>query len=716
MDNRGKFSSVATNPCAADESATGGNHPGLEELLEENTDLLAGITRPGDTAIRIRRRNCNRWVLTLAAADQRGLLSLVAGLLTAWGVSIDGGRLTTRRDPPAPAAGKTNPAPLAKILDIFEVTTGREDQDEAFWTSFADEFKGLIAKTAEGELDSARQGIIDRICAVMKNRPRHAKTLLPVSIRFDNDLSPQMTALHLRSADTPGFLFSFANALAMLEIQIEGADIRTVGEEVQDTFWIQDIQRRKITDPEKLQQIRAACALIKQFTHLLPQSANPGLALRQFGDLVNQVLFQSDWVRDLGSIRSQRVLNNIAALMGVSRFLWEDFLRMQYENLFPMISDPAVLDTCSTREELQRDLRKELAATDDEEEQVTILNSFKDRHMFRIDLQHITHHIGDSRFATELSDLAEVVVEEIAALCYSNLEKRYGQPLREDGRPCRWSVLAVGKFGGREMGFASDIELLFVYETCGQSAKEKSIDNATFFEKLVRLFLRSLKARREGIFHIDLRLRPHGEKGSLASSLDAFKKYYADTGPAFQFERMALVKLRPVAGDAGLGQRIMALRDAFVYSGKPLDIANILHLRRRQREEAVTTATTNVKFGRGGLVDLEYFIQAKQIEYGAADPALRITHTMTALEKLRETGVINPEQAEQIHRAYRCLRRLIDALRVVRGSARDLTVPATDSADFDYLARRLGYEKNTELEKELRWSMELGAKLWDERP
>jgi glutamate-ammonia-ligase adenylyltransferase len=712
MDDGREFPHPPTAPFPAEESPEGARLS-IPELLERDRDLLTGIARPGDVDLRVRRRQGNQWRLTIAAADQRGLLSLIAGLLAARGIGIEYGHLTSRRDPPAPDQGKPPFPALAKLLDIFDVTAPACRDESGFWSSFAGELRELVEKAARGEMTAARQGIIDRICAHMKKRSHRSRTLLPVSIRFDNDTSEEMTILHLRSEDTPGFLFSFANALAMLEINIETAEIRTLGDEVCDTFWIQDGQRRKITETEKLQQLRAACALIKQFTYLLPQSADPGLALRQFGDLVGQVLFQPEWVRDLVSMRSQKVLNNIAALMGVSRFLWEDFLRMQYENLFPMLSDPRVLDACPSRQELVAELKAELAASEDEEEQVAILNSFKDRHMFRIDLQHITHRIGDIRFSMALSDLAEVVVAEVAGLCFRSLGKRHGRPRQEDQSPCRWSILAAGKFGGREMGFASDIELLFVYEAPGQSDGEKSIDNGSFFEKLVRLFLRDLKARREGIFHIDLRLRPHGEKGSLASSLPAFRTYYCDSGPAYQFERMALVKLRPVAGDPELGQELMAIRDAFVYSGKPLDMGNILHLRGRQMEESVAVGALNVKYSRGGLVDLEYFIQAQQIEQGATRPALRVANTTAALEKLTEAGVIGDQQAAQIHRAYRCLRRLIDALRAVRGNALDLTVPPADSPGFEYLARRLGYGKNTDLEKELKWSMELGAGLWD---
>ncbi|MBN1141470.1 MAG: hypothetical protein JXB25_06725, partial [Deltaproteobacteria bacterium] len=412
MDDRDRAASILLPP----ERGRHGENPdgsAIPAQLEGDEELLSRIARPEDVEIRVRPAADGRWLLTIAGADQRGLLSLVAGLLTASGIVILYGRMTTRRG----RATQPGSPGLVKILDLFEVETQEAADNAAFWPSFAAELKALAGKAAHGELDNARQGIIDRICAVMKRHQSPAKTLLPVSIRFDNDSSETMTVLHLHSEDTPGFLFSFANALAMLEINIESAEVVTSGGEVRDTFWVQDLGRRKITSPEKLQQLRAACALIKQFTYLLPRSANPGLALRQFGDLVNQMLFQPEWVHDLGSIRSHRVLNNIAALMGVSRFLWEDFLRMQYENLFPMISDPTLLEKSLGREDFLAELGAELEAVSGDEERVAVLNSFKDRHMFRIDLQHITHHIGDIRFSTELSELAEVVVEQMALLC-----------------------------------------------------------------------------------------------------------------------------------------------------------------------------------------------------------------------------------------------------------------------------------------------------------
>ncbi len=139
---------------------------------------------------------------------------------------------------------------------------------------------------------------------------------------------------------------------------------------------------------------------------------------------------------------------------------------------------------------------------------------------------------------------------------------------------------------------------------------------------MVCLFLKIFEAPKEGIFEIDLRLRPYGKDGLLASSLDAFRTYYSPTGPARQFERMALVKLRSIAGDKDFGTEVLGIRDAYVYSDRILDFDNIIHLRKRQATELVQSDTLNAKYSPGGLVDLEYFVQARQIECGL-DTAFR---------------------------------------------------------------------------------------------
>ena len=540
-----------------------------------------------------------------------------------------------------------------------------------------------------------------------------ASACTPWPWEVSNDASPDYTQVSIRSADTVGFLYTFTNALAVLNVNVEQAEIRTVGGETRDVFLVTGRDGGKITGEEQLREVRVAAALIKQFTQLLPSSPNPAMALRQFNSLTQQMLSRPDWSSGLRDLESATVMGTLAQLMGVSEFLWEDFLRMQYEELFPVVVDLPSLDEHRTAEQLEQDLDSGLSHIESHAEMVDVLNRFKDREMFRIDLRHITGRIGFREFAMELTALGEVAVRAAADIAYRLRAEQYGEPLLADGRTCSWCICALGKFGGREMGFGSDVELIFVYEGEGNTAGREPVTNARFFAEFVRSFLGALKTKREGIFEVDMRLRPHGNAGALACSLDGFRDYYSESGQARQFERMALVRLRPVAGDAELNERVTAARDAFVYTGAPLDIENVRHLRGRQADELVQRGALNAKYSRGGLTDVEYFVQAWQVAEGRADESLRVTNTLDGIAGLADGGYVTREQAGEMEETYGFLRRLIDALRVVRGHAKDLTVPAVDSREFAYLVRRLRFESAEELRDAIAENMAAAERLWE---
>ena len=255
-------------------------------------------------------------------------------------------------------------------------------------------------------------------------------------------------------------------------------------------------------------------------------------------------------------------------------------------------------------------------------------------------------------------------------------------------------MLALGKAGGRELGFASDIELMFVYAGPGKTTGPEVISAAEFFVTLVEDFTHMIEAKRQGIFEIDLRLRPFGRSGPLAVSLAAFENYFAQTGAAYPYERQALVKLRAIAGDAALGQRVIELRDQFVYSSQPFDLSAMRAMREKQLLKLDQPGTFNAKLSAGGLVDCEYLVQGLQISFGHEHPSLRTTNTVEAIDALFAAGFVSSSEHEQLQSAYGFLRRIIDALRMVRGDARDLTVPAATSDEFASLARRLSYGGN----------------------
>ena len=685
----------------------------LAAVQQKHLEMLRSLAAPRDVVIDIVPAAANAWTVTICAADRLGMLSIIAGLFTTYHIDIQSAYIFTvavpRASQPrrAPTYSTEQRRPTGAVatrrqtLDIFNVRT-EDSTNIGMWERFRTE----LAELAEKDPENARSKVIDGVSAALGSIAHSGTNLYPMSIEITNEEQASYTRLDIRSQDLEGFLFAFTNALAGSTFNIDRAFIETVGTEAHDTFWITDRMGKPVTSEQRIYELRMVTALVKEFTYLLPRSPNPGQALRQFRELVLQMLEKPEWAGQLANLESSEVLQTLANLMGVSRFLWEDFLRLQHENLYPVLVDVPSLAGAASKEQLQRALADRIASCATTDERVAELNAFKDREMFRIDLRHITNRIPFPTFSAELTDLAEVVVEQAGSIAHQSLWEN-GHAMPADWR---WSICGLGKFGGRELGFGSDIELLFVHQGPDNSDNTNA---SLYFEEFVRVFQSCIQVRQNGIFEIDLRLRPYGRSGSLAVTLDKFRTYYSPDGPAQQFERLALVKLRPVAGDPALGDAVVEAHDAFVYSGEQLDIENIRHLRQRQAAELVPRGEVNAKYSAGGLVDVEYYVQAQQIIAGHAEAVVRATNTLDAVYLLAACGHMSIEQAEMLRECYGFLRQLIDALRVVRGNAKDLNIPAADSSEFAYLAHQLRFDSTTALQAMIADRMGVARGLWD---
>jgi glutamate-ammonia-ligase adenylyltransferase len=305
--------------------------------------------------------------------------------------------------------------------------------------------------------------------------------------------------------------------------------------------------------------------------------------------------------------------------------------------------------------------------------------------VFLIDAAHIVQRDAAlTDFSYALTDLGDVVLQETANVCYAELVARTSGAGGPRGAASASAIFGLGKFGGREMGYASDFELLFIHADA---------ERAAFFESFARLVVDFIEARSHGIFHIDLRLRPYGEAGTWSNSFDQFAKYYSAGGDASPFERQALIKLRWVAGDPDLGRRVEAHRNEFSYSTAPWNWADAMELRRRQMLELVKPGQINVKYSAGGIIDVEYAVQYLQLINGAEHSRIRLANTLDALDGLRQLQIVRETDYSTLHKGYFFLRNLIDGLRIVRGDATDLVLPAETSDEFKSLARRLGYRE-----------------------
>ncbi|QDT16494.1 [protein-PII] uridylyltransferase family protein [Alienimonas californiensis] len=688
------------------------------DQIADHAGLLGGLTLDRPVALRAQplpedaaepllseESRASGVALTVACFDQRGDFAAVCGLLFARGWDIGTADVFCES-----TLGTSEGRGVIMTFTLYRAEGANGETPS--WKEFGEELGELLRASRRGEARSARADLAALVATAVRpaaaERPGSALPAPPppMTLDLDNAAAEDCTVLRVRAADQPGLLYGLTNALALFGMDLRRVAVRTRGGEAADVLHLTDRRGLKITDDRRLAELKAATALVGQFTHLLPYSPDPRRALTNFSEMLESLFRRDDWVEEVSRLGRSEALTAVAGVLGVSDFLWHDFLRLQHENLFPIVASPEELDRRRTRAELEEELAAELAAppgTGESPRQAARrrLNRFKDRAMFRTDMRHILGKTksggvaGFSAFAEELTDIAEVVLSAAVRLALESLVADYGEPRNAEGVPVPVAVCALGKCGGRELGFASDVELLVVYAEGGDTAggARGRIGVSEFYNKLVKRLKDSVEAKREGIFELDFRLRPYGQAGAAAVRKDTFAEYFGPGGAAWPYERQALIKLRPIAGDEAFGREILALRDALIFGGRSADRAAVLAMREKQLRQLVTPGTVNAKLSPGALVDVEYLVQILQWEYGGDDTELRTPGTLAALTALHVGGHLSTPDHDELRDAYGFLRGLINALRVVRGNAKDLTVPPAGTEEFAFLARRLGYTR-----------------------
>jgi [glutamine synthetase] adenylyltransferase / [glutamine synthetase]-adenylyl-L-tyrosine phosphorylase len=648
------------------------------EDIATHIRMSAGLDSKHRIDVRVtpRRSGSGEFDIIIVGFDYLSAFSIFCGLLSSFGLDIRAGNIYSF------ARSQASRATPRKIVDVFRVGLKEgEVFDEPKQREFEQELQTLAELLATGSTDQARERLNRFLTERIERMNEPLSGLVyPIQIRFDNALAPEWTVMEAQSKDTFALLYAISNALAMQGIYIHKVKIRSVDDEARDHFFISDRWSRKIEDPAQQERLRTAVAMIKQFTRFLPEAPDPGLAMRHFDQFLDKMAdekFQDDV---MSFLERPQGMNLLAHLLGSSDYLWHDFLGVHLKDSLPFLkrladdgSDGRPLPDFQS---LQSDLRQRLDQAKTLEEQKGALNRFKDEQVFSIDVQHLLNPGADPvDFSRALTRLAEVVLAAAIEMCTAD------SPL-----PGAFAVCGLGKFGGAEMGYASDLELMFVHEE-PEGARTFS------FESLARQVIECIETRRNGTFQVDLRLRPYGDAGAWSTPLDEFKRYYSPGGAAAPFERQALIKLRWVAGDEALGRRVEAHRDSFTYGGAAWDAENALHLRRRQMRELVKGGEINVKYSAGGIIDIEYAVQYLQLLHGKDHVELRVPNTLDALDALRRLQIVSPAEYDVLRPGYVFLRNLIDALRVVRDEASDLILPQQASEEFKALARRLGYRE-----------------------
>ena len=388
----------------------------------------------------------------------------------------------------------------------------------------------------------------------------------------------------------------------------------------------------------------------------------------------------------------------IGALLGGSEFIPEQVARRPevFEYLFLRDGvlgrpDPgdlaqealAAADGCVTEGELQRALRR-----------------IKHREIARIAARDLSGIAPLPEVTADLSALASAALEGAVRFAGRTLSARVGAPVAElpDGtrRPCRFVVMGMGKLGAHELNFSSDIDLVYLYETDqgGTEGGGPAITLHQYFARLCEAVTRIVSEVTEDgfVFRVDLRLRPEGTRGELVNSLRSAEIYYESWGQTW--ERAALIKARPVAGDLTLGEEFLRTVVPFVYR-RYLDFTSIEEIKGMKDRINLAAARSpgnerDLKLGLGGIREIEFFAQAHQLIYGGKEPSLRLRGTVEALSALARLGIVIGEERDRLAEAYDFLRRLEHRIQAHR-ERQTHTLPHREE-DLRRLARAMGVD------------------------
>jgi glutamate-ammonia-ligase adenylyltransferase len=382
---------------------------------------------------------------------------------------------------------------------------------------------------------------------------------------------------------------------------------------------------------------------------------------------------------------------------------WSQFLSEILINNPGMIDellDSLVLNQPRTAQELDQELAELCRGAADLD---PILHSFQDKELLRIGVRDILGKDSIQATTAALSDLAETILVQIASLQFAPLARRFGLPYLAEGerasQPSRFVLLGLGKLGGREMSYHSDLDLILIYEGDGRTGPPPTAsrfdrfeltDNFHFFTELARNIIKiaSYLGPKGRLYQVDMRLRPTGKSGSLVIPLSEFERYFAEGG-AQLWERQALTRARVVYGDTDFARQVVDAveRSAYQLTWKPERVDEIRDM--RERLEA-SGSERDVKRGFGGIIDIEFLVQMYRLKYGPTRPALRNPNTWAALDALCYTGLLSDAEHAILHKGYDFMRLVESRLRIVHNRSLD-ELPERPE-DLEKLARRLGCE------------------------
>jgi glutamate-ammonia-ligase adenylyltransferase len=422
---------------------------------------------------------------------------------------------------------------------------------------------------------------------------------------------------------------------------------------------------------------------------LLPRCPDPDRALNNL-----ERFFAHPDGRDLAGVLLDSRARPLEILLGLfaTSQTFSDLLAQQ-PRYFEMARIP-VRKTPSTAE-LRDGLRAEVEACGDDAAVLLAFRRFRLRQLLRIGTNDIVRDRSLEEITRDISRVADVAIAVALETALRNISRRFGTPFDAGGTPLTCAVFAFGKLGGEELNYSSDIDIMMLYSEEGQTrgGRGTSLAANEYYDRVVSELVRLLATHSElgTAYRIDLRLRPEGQRGPLTRSLASALAYYDKRGRTW--ERQALIKLRPVAGDLALGERFVREIEPYVYrkflSFSEINEIKALKRKIEQKSRQAGVDGREVKTGHGGIRDIEFTIQFLQLLNGGDLPGLRQRNTLAALAALEEAGALTDQEYRVLDDSYRFLRKTEHRLQLLF-DLQTHRLPDNE-AELGRLALRMGY-------------------------
>ena len=352
-------------------------------------------------------------------------------------------------------------------------------------------------------------------------------------------------------------------------------------------------------------------------------------------------------------------------------------------DLVDVLTDMEAIYRFKLAEKIQEDLNSALKTSPDFESKSLVLRRTIQAEELRIGVRYLIKEADLAGTLEDLSNLADVFLQTVYRIACEE---------QKSGNHNDFCIIGMGKLGGHELNFGSDLDVLLVYDEGESDPPPEGFSG--YYSALSQMIykLTSEMTSAGYAYKIDTALRPEGDAGALVLSVQGYEKYFKSR--ARIWEQQALVRARFVAGNAEVGKKFIEAVHQFVYQDKFEygSLIEISRLRERMEQELAKESTKgkNVKLGFGGLADIEFAVQIIQLMHGKKFPRLRQTNTLSALKSFVALGLIDQDMAEELQDSYLFLRNLECALRIIRQTPTN-TLPK-DNKELAPLARLLGYE------------------------